>query len=166
MNCREAQHQIFAERDGASAPADRAALESHVAHCAGCRRIRDDLTAALTTWRAEAANVSVPDIEREWHAIRRRIRGGVVAGAETVTSRSHARQLAWFTIPLATAAACALALIAWREDTPAASALPVTQIARADYVEAPGRNASIVISVDDKSGWLFVVASDAPSAAD
>jgi hypothetical protein len=32
---------------------------------------------------------------------------------------------------------------------------------RADFVEAPGRNASTMVIVDDKSGWLIVWASDA-----
>ena len=34
------------------------------------------------------------------------------------------------------------------------------RVARADFVEAPGAKASTMVYVDDKSGWLFVVASD------
>jgi hypothetical protein len=34
-------------------------------------------------------------------------------------------------------------------------------VARADAVVAPGNNASTMVFVDDKSGWLIVWASDA-----
>ena len=162
MNCQEAQHQIFAERDSAPDTTARAALEGHVAHCADCRKIRDDLTAALMTWRQDAAKVIVPDAEREWQAVRRRIRGGAATGGELATSRPRRNIFAWLAVPLGAAAACAIAFVAMRQDSPAPERVGRTQIAQADYVEAPGNNASIVISVDDKSGWVFVVASDEP----
>ena len=81
MNCREAQDRILTERDGALDQTSRVALAGHLADCAGCRRVRDDLTAAVSAWRAEVANVRVPDAEREWHAVRRKIRGGDSAAA-------------------------------------------------------------------------------------
>jgi hypothetical protein len=162
MNCHEAQHQIFAERDSVPDTTARAALEGHVAQCADCRRIRDDLTAALATWRRDAEKVVVPDAEREWHAVRRRIRGGAATGAEAGAVRSRRHVFAWITVPLGAAAACIIAVLALRQE-PVAPAHPHrAQIAQADYVEAPGNNASIVISVDDKSGWVFVTASDEP----
>lgn len=113
------------------------------------------------TWRQDAAKVVVPDPEREWHAVRRRIRGGAALG--NVAAASHPRRniFAWLALPLGAAAACAIAFVALRHNSgPAHAGRP--QIAQADYVEAPGNNASIVISVDDKSGWVFVVASDEP----
>jgi hypothetical protein len=60
MNCREAQDRILTERDGALDQTSRVALAGHLADCAGCRRVRDDLTAAVSAWRAEVANVRVP----------------------------------------------------------------------------------------------------------
>ena len=162
MNCQEAQDQIFAERDSAPDTTARAALEGHVAHCADCRRIRDDLTAVFVTWRNDAAKVVVPDAEREWHAVRRRIRGGAAAGEQVATSRARRNIFGWLAVPLGAAAACAIAFVALRQDPAPKSHHGRPQIAQADYVEAPGNNASIVISVDDKSGWVFVVASDEP----
>ena len=163
MNCPEAQEQIFAERDSPPDTTARAALEGHVAHCADCRRIRDDLTAALVMWRRDAEKVVVPDAGREWHAVRRRIRGGAAPGAEAETTRPRRHVFARLAVPLGAAAACVIALLVLRQETPTPARAGRTQIAQADHVEAPGNNASIVISVDDKSGWMFVVASDEPN---
>jgi hypothetical protein len=161
MNCREAQAQVFAERDGALDPLQRAALDSHVAECATCRRIRDDLAAVFMTWRVEVEKVPVPEAEREWHAVRRRIRGGVEAGAER-TSQPRRNLVPWLAVPLGAAAAAAVALFVTPQ-TPTAirTSPPAAQVARADSVEAPGNNASTMVFVDDKSGWLIVWASDA-----
>lgn len=162
MNCREAQSQLYAEGTGAPNEASRAALAAHLEGCAGCRRIRDDLAAALTTWRTETAQLAVPDAEREWHAVRRRIRGGDAANlADTGRRRSW---LAWLTLPLGAAAAAAIAVfVSLPPEKPQAPAtVPVpAHTARADFVEAPGNNASTMVFVDDKSGWLIVWASDA-----
>lgn len=164
MNCREAQHQLFAEGDGAPASSQRAALDEHVGHCPDCRRIRDDLTAALTTWRSEAARTPVPDAMREWHAVRRLIRGGAEAGA-AAPARPRRNFLPWLAVPVGAAAALALALYI-APSKPASSASPLVvqhaprQVARADAVEVPG-GASTIVFVDDKSGWLIVQASDA-----
>lgn len=161
MNCREAQHQLFAERDSASDSTRRAALDGHVAECADCQRIRDDLVLAFATWRADATNVVVPDSEREWHEVRRKIRGGATASSAAIPPRRN--WLSWVAVPLGAAAALTLALSVTRQTTE----LPVKsrsapQVARADSVEAPGNNASTMVFVDDKSGWLIVWASDAP----
>ena len=162
MNCREAQPQIFAERDGALDNLQRAALDGHLAQCDACRRIRDDLAAALTVWRTEVVNVTVPDSEREWHAVRRRIQGGPEAGAER-TSRPRRNPFTWMMLPLGAVGAAAVAFfVIPTNPPPAAPDVPlVAQTARADSVEAPGNNASTMVFVDDKSGWLIVWASDA-----
>lgn len=155
MNCREAQTHLFAERDGALDNHQRVTLEGHVAHCADCRRMRDSLTAALLAWRTENEKTPVPDAEREWHAVRRQIRGGAEAGA---TSRSRRPLIPWLVAPLGAAAALALTFYVVRDPvtgTPAEAA----QVARADSVEVPGGSVSSVF-VDDKSGWLVVWASD------
>lgn len=166
MNCREVQHQLFAEGDGALDNSQRAALEGHVAQCADCRRIREDLTTALTVWRIDTARVIVPDAEREWHAVRRKIRGGMTnaANEQALTRRNI---FAWLTIPLGAAAALAVALFVSRpspQPAHAVPAMPTAQVARADAIEAPGNNASTMVFVDDQSRWLIVWASDAPKS--
>ncbi len=157
MNCREAHTHLFAERDGALDDKQHATLEGHVAHCADCRRVRDSLAAALLTWRTDHEKTPVPDAEREWHAVRRQIRGAAEAGA---TSRSRRPFFPWLVAPLGAAAALALAFYVVRDPAPAAGTAGSTaQIARADSVEVPG-NAVTTVFVDDKSGWLVVWASD------
>lgn len=159
MNCREAHTHLFAERDGALEDTRRAALDGHVAECAACRRIRDDLAAALTAWRTNNAKTPVPDAEREWHAVRRIIRGGAEAGAARPGRRTL---LPWLVTPLGAAAALALAFYAVRNPSPApVSAGQPGQVARVESIEVPG-NAATTVFVDDKSGWLIVLASDSP----
>lgn len=160
MNCREAQSQLFAERDGALDQTQRAALDGHLAHCGDCQRIRDDLSAALTAWRAGVSHTPVPDAEREWHAVRRRIRGGAETGAVR-PARSRRNLLTWLAVPLGAAAAVALALfVAPQSSPPVQSAVPPAQVARANSVDVASDKATTVVFVDDKSGWLFVWASD------
>jgi hypothetical protein len=158
MNCREAQDQIFAERDGALASHQGAALAGHIAGCAHCRGVRDNLASALTRWRNDVARVTVPDAEREWHAVRRRIRGGAEAGT-TTTLRPRRNFIPWLAIPVGAAAAVALALfVGSPTNTPHAGT--TTQTARAYSADAPG-DASTMAFVDEKSGWLIVWANDA-----
>lgn len=166
MTCREAQHQLFSSDSRASAAhaepgaaaSDRAQLDAHVASCADCRRMQASLNAVLHDWRKTTADVAVPDSEREWQAVRRRIRNGDTPAA----SPSSRRVLPWLALPLAAAAAIALLFV----DPPGASRSPASptasgaQIARADSVEVPG-GASPLVYVDDKSGWLIVWANDA-----
>lgn len=159
MNCREAQDRILTERDGALDEASRAALAVHVAGCAGCRRVQDDLSAGFEAWRADVANVTVPDAEREWHAVRRRMRGGE-AGTQR-PARSRRSLFTWIALPLGAAAAAALALLI--SPGPRFDPAPVAHV---DSVEAPGNNASTLVFVDDKSGWLIVWASDATPTGD
>ena len=157
MNCREAQSQIFAERDGALETTQRAALDSHLAQCDGCRQTREELTAALITWRTAVSHVTVPNAEREWQAVRRRIRGGMEPGAERA-SRPRRNLLAWIALPLGGVAAVALALLVSPQDRPTVQAsAPVPP----NSVEVAGDDATTMVFVDEKSGWLFVLASDA-----
>jgi hypothetical protein len=160
MNCREAQPQIFAERDGALDQVQRAALDGHLAQCDACRRVRDEFSAALTAWRVDVIRVAVPDAEREWHAVRRRIRGGAESGAAR-PARPRRNLFTWIAVPLGAAAAVAVALFVTQPaPTPIAAQHTKPHVARADSVEAPGNNASTTVFVDDKSGWLIVWASD------
>ena len=156
MNCREVQSELFAETEVTPANPRRAGVEAHVAHCAACRRVRDDLTAALAAWRSDISKVTVPDAELEWHAVRRRIRGG--GGEPSVRSRRS--WTSWLGLPLATAAAVVLLMVAPASRAPRLE-IPVGEVARAENIEAPGNDASTMVFVDDKSGWLIVWASDA-----
>jgi hypothetical protein len=161
MNCREAQSQIFAEGDSVLDNTQRAALDGHLAQCGDCKRVRDNLTAALASWRTEASHVAIPDVEREWHAVRRRIRGGTETGAER-TARPRRNVFAWLAVPLGAAAAVALTLyVSPRSTSKVPPAASVDHVARANSVEVPGNNATTMVFVDEKSGWLFVLASDA-----
>ena len=155
MNCREAQSQLFAERDGALDAPTRAALDGHLAQCGDCQRRRENLTAALAAWRIEVVQTTVPNAELEWHAVRRRIRGAETTSGST-RSRSPRQVFAWFAVPLGAAAAVALALFVGSPGPAPVASLP--QVARANTVEVAGDNATVVV-VDDQSGWLFVWAS-------
>jgi hypothetical protein len=157
MNCREAQQQIFSERDVAPGSTRRDSLAEHVSHCAGCRELQATLTTALDHWRLDSHRTTVPDAQREWHAVRRKIRG-----AESGTERAPRRFLPWLTVSLGVMAAVATALVVITQ-TPSqrTNVVAATRVARADSVEVPGNNASTMVFVDEKSGWLFVWASDA-----
>ena len=158
MNCREVQSELFAANEGTPANPRRAEVEAHVANCAACRRVHEDLTGALAAWRSDVSKIAVPDAELEWHAVRRRIRGG--GGEPSVRSRHN--WMSWLGLPLATAAAVVLVMVAPASQSPDLD-IPVGEVARAENIEAPGNNASTMVFVDDKSGWLIVWASDATS---
>lgn len=157
MNCRKARHHLSAERDSTLDHPQRAALESHVAQCADCRQIRDALAAGFTAWQTEARKVTVPDADREWFAIRRQIRGGVEAGPPATAPRRRS-WLSWITVPVGAAAALALTLWMAPQQNPRDAA----PAARAEFIEAQSDNTSTLVVVDQKSGWVFVMASDAP----
>ena len=162
MNCREAQSHLFTARDGALDNNQRAALDGHLAQCDGCRKVRNDLSAALTVWRTEVHLVTVPDAEREWHAVRRRIRGGAEAGAVR-EARPRRNLFTFLAIPVGAAAAVALALFVSPKvsTTLPAENLEGANIARAHPTEVSGSNAPTMVFVDDKSGWTFVWANEA-----
>ena len=158
MHCRDAERQIFAERDGALDQIQRAALASHLTDCAACRQIQQNFSRVIESWRIEASAIVVPDAEREWHDVRRRIRGGVVVGEQPVVAGR--RWMAWIAVPVAAAAALALSL--WTpEEPPHKKSVPLAQpaaapaVARANSVEVSARDGAVVF-VDDKSGWVVV----------
>lgn len=158
MDCRKAEQQIFAERDGALAAVERAELADHIAQCRSCRALQHNYAADVAAWRDSSAQVKAPDALLEWHKLRREIRGGAPA---TSKRRSAVRWVVW---PVAAAAALALALFVdspFRD--PATSLLP-GNTARIDSPPAPATAAdSTVVLVDEKSGWVFVWASDGPT---
>src|SRR5205814_2001221 len=99
MNCHAARRLIFAERDGALTPEERAALGAHLMVCPDCRQARAALVAVIDDWRAATKAVQAPDAERAWQDIARAIR----ADREKKTS-SRGNLLRW-SLPLAAAAA-------------------------------------------------------------
>ena len=154
MNCREAERQIFAERDGVLAPDQRVALATHVTHCAACRRKRDNLAAAIEAWRVTTHTAAVPDADREWQAIRRRRRSEIHPVLERTGGRRR-NVIPWLAVPFAAAAAVAIALFV----TPPSPPSPVPTAAIAESAAPPAEDASTVVFVDEKSGWLVVWAS-------
>ena len=165
MNCRSAQPLLSAERDGALASHERAALETHLADCADCRRARANVAAAVERWRANVAAAKAPDSTLAWQAVRRELR------ATTGRRESSAPWFARWMLPLggaaALAAAVAIALVPqWRGGVGGVGGVgassPMTAAAagaRAEFVEVPN-NASSMVYVDDQSGWLVVWAVD------
>ncbi|MEY4938394.1 MAG: hypothetical protein RIQ93_129 [Verrucomicrobiota bacterium] len=154
MDCRQAQHQIFAERDGALDSIPRAELAAHLAQCDPCRALANDLTATVEAWRDSTAQVKAPDALVEWQKVRREIRGGVQA------SGRRRGAVAWLAWPVAAAAAIAGALFVaspFRDDSPSA---PAGDVSRANPSPAAGAVESTVVFVDEKSGWVFVWAGD------
>ncbi|PTX94233.1 zf-HC2 domain-containing protein [Opitutus sp. ER46] len=159
MNCQKAQLQIVAARDGAVAEPQRAALAEHLGACPACREFAAQLTAGIAGWREQASTVPLPDVEREWYAVRRRIRTEQPA-------RSTRSLAAWLTLPLAAAAAVAIGLyVTPGHQAPASAphnvAAPVA-MAPATDAAAP---VSTVVFVDDKSGWTFVLSPDASAGS-
>lgn len=111
-------------------------------------------------WRSEAVSTPIPAPEREWLAVRRRIRGGSEAGGSIRSAHPRRRLFPWIAVPLGTAAAFALALLLGPSGSDdSRSSVSAAHVARADSVEVPG-NASTMVFVDDRSGWLIVWASD------
>jgi predicted anti-sigma-YlaC factor YlaD len=152
MNCRSAQPLLSAERDGALAFRERADLEAHVAGCAECRRFQATLAATGEQLRAAAARVVVPDEVRAWQDIQREIR----------LSKPEAARPWWnvvrWAVPLTGVAALAMVAFISPDLTDDDDAMPT--VARAEYVEVGG-DASSMVYVDDKSGWLVVWAEPA-----
>lgn len=161
MNCREAQRHILAEEGSAVDRTPDSRLNAHVRDCGACRRMRDDLAAALSYWRTDASATAVPDAEIEWQKVRRQIRGGAESLGRP-PRQGRPAYASWIAFPLLAGAAAVLTFFLF-PGTPEIAPSPrrAPQTARADAVEAPGNNASTMVFVDDKNGWLFVWASDA-----
>ena len=150
MNCRDAEHKIFASRDCVLATPDRIALAEHVAKCPACRGMQARLADGIESWRVATQAFVPPDAGREWESLRRRIRGGL--GAHSVNSGARQRRIvSWFAVPLGVATAVALALFVF----PPASSSTAKNMARADSVEVSAADGSVVF-VDDASGWVVI----------
>jgi hypothetical protein len=138
---------IHAERDRVLATAERAALDTHLRGCSGCREERALLERAAVAWKETREATSVPDSAREWQAVRRRLREA---------PEPHARRLGWpgvLAVGAVAAAVVAFAFLPTGEHGGASSA-PV--LAQAESVEFTDDDATPVVFVDDQSGWLVV----------
>jgi anti-sigma factor RsiW len=164
MNCHEAEQAISAGRDEILAPARRSALSEHLASCECCRRFEAELAAAAAAWREGSRAVRVPDADHEWLAIRDRLIAGAKEDRRAVEHTVFER-LAWFSVPLAGAAAALVAGFYFFVSGPAAGGSRVpTEVARAEFVEIADESASPIVYVDEESGWLVVwTVSDAGS---
>ena len=158
MNCRDAEPLLFAERDGALTSEERAALAQHVAACPACRRACADLAAANAALRTAAANVAVPDADREWQVLRQRL---TAQSPRRVGARRLA-PVAWIGLSLAAAAALALAFLGGHR--PFGGNPDAADLARAEFVEVKDSSASTMVYVDQESGWLVVWAVPDSSA--
>ncbi|MBI5691720.1 MAG: zf-HC2 domain-containing protein [Verrucomicrobia bacterium] len=158
MTCREAKSLLCADPESPLATGRRELLAAHLSDCPSCRQARDQLAAALANWKDSTDRAAVPDPALEWQKLRRRMHD---QPATTAARATRFPALGWLAMPLVAAAAIAVVLLFPRdsaEDRP--SGAPTAAVARADSVEAPGGNASTMVFVDDKSGWLIVWASD------
>jgi anti-sigma factor RsiW len=161
MKCRDIEPLLLAERDGVLTPKQHAELAAHVAGCPACRRARLNYGDAVTFLKTDAANVAVPDADKEWRTIRAQLHGET---AKPVRKRPLA-PIIWFSAPLAAAAALAFAFFVTKSPVPQTPSLttpqaPATEVARADFVEAGDANASTMVYVDKDSGWLVVWATE------
>jgi len=164
VNCRDTEHLIHAERDGALTDQQRADLDRHVSGCAACRQLRADLAAAAESWRARTAAAAVPDADAEWQKLRAQLHGAAPAqdgeraragGAEVrTTPKRRLAPVVWLATPLAAAAAFVFSFFLTSGPSPDAGAL-----ARAEYVEAGDAGASTMVYADKESGWLVVWAA-------
>lgn len=155
MNCRDIEPLLLAEKDGVLTTAQHAALDQHVAACPACRQMRIDLSAAMSALQADVANVPLPDINAEWHALRSRLN---YTGSVRPAAKRPLAPVIWFGAPLAAAAAVAFAFFTLQPPIPNSETL--TDVASADFVEAGNSDASTMVYVDKESGWLVVWATD------
>ncbi|HUG09444.1 MAG TPA: zf-HC2 domain-containing protein [Opitutaceae bacterium] len=160
FNCHDAESLMFAERDGALTEDKRTALEAHTAGCKSCSDFRHAIATTARHMHDSVEAVRVPDADSEWREIRRRIQKAEPAAP------IWARLLPALGIPLAAAAALAIAFIAapqWFERTGVADSAeiaPETALVawepHAEFVEIPGSDDSMVVYLDEPSGWLVV----------
>lgn len=148
MDCREAEKLILIEREGASGDTRRVALAAHLSDCSACRELQGSLVAAVQSWKANDTRVEIPDVEREWYAVRRQMRNAA-AGPQFPLLPS------WLVPSLAAAALAVLVFFVgtpWRGQGTTAR----MDVARAEYVEVADESASTLVYVDEDSGWLVV----------
>lgn len=151
MKCTECERLILGECGIPPSPDQQAAIASHVAGCATCRQLQDDLAAVLNVWKTETARIEIPNATAAWHQIRPALR------QSSLRPRRRLAPLFWISAPLA--AAAALAFVIYQPAAPAMSETP--GLVRAEFLAAGSATASTMVYVDKESGWLVVWAADA-----
>lgn len=137
MNCSDIEPLLLAERDGVLTPEQHAELAAHVAGCSACRRARAIYGEAVTFLKTDAANVAVPDADKEWRTVRAQLH------QPAKPRRSPLAPVIWFGAPLAAAAVLAFAFIINRPAPPSDDTPDAT-----------------IAYVDKDSGWLVVWAAE------
>jgi len=158
MNCPDAEPLLFLARDGALDESRRRALAAHLEQCPDCRAAAAALAEAAEAWRRGSAVVPTPVIEKEWHAIRRRIRAG-----EEPASASGAW---WRPAVLSLAGAAAIALVALFGNRGAGTefSTPDRDSTYVSYVAVYGGAENTMVYEDPNSGWLVVWVGDTTQA--
>jgi ferric-dicitrate binding protein FerR (iron transport regulator) len=159
MNRDEILRLLSAERDGALGAAERAELDQVLRESPEARALRAELEAALTAFRRDAEGVRAPDADEAWPAVQARL--------DRPAARRRAAPVAWFALPLAAAAAVAVAFLGLRPMPTGVPADPEAGVhAQADFVELADASATPVVFVDKESGWLVVWAETAEKPAE
>lgn len=157
MKCTEIEPLLLAERDGALSDGQRAALTRHIAICPACGQTQRELAQVLDSWKADVAQVKVPDTDKAWASLRPRLRG------EKSAPRPKLARMIWLSAPLAAAATIAFTFFSGTQPNAISPANPA--VARAELLDTGNANASTMVYVDKESGWLVVWAVDASSNA-
>lgn len=154
MNCHDAERLLFSARDGALDVAQHTALAAHLAQCPACRTAETALAESAAAWRTASAAVPTPAIEKEWHAIRRRLRSG-----EPSTSGSSTW---WRSTVLAVAGAAAVAAVVFLGPSPSKpdTSTPGRDSTYVSYVSVYGGAENTMVYEDPDSGWLVVWVGD------
>lgn len=151
MNCNETERLISAERDGALTENQRSDLEAHVDSCARCQQYRADLADAASAWKSSDQSAEIPDVDPEWFAIRRRIRNLDESGSASPVR--WWRRPRWLSLSVGAAASLLVAGLFWTGSEPERESV---SLASAEYVDVEDDSASVVVFVDEESGWLVV----------
>lgn len=150
---------LSAERDGALTAAERAQLDRARAESPEVGALQAELEAALAAFRREAEGARVPDADDAWRSLAARL--------DRPAPRRRIAPVTWLALPLAAAAAVAVAFLALR---PMPTGVPADSedgvYAQADFVEVADASATPVVFVDKESGWLVVWAEPAERPAD
>jgi anti-sigma factor RsiW len=159
MNRDEILRLLSAERDGALGAEERARLDRALAVSPEARALRAEVEAAMTAFRLEAEGMRVPDADDAWRTLEARL--------ARPAPRRRVAPVAWFALPLAAAAAVAVAFLGLRPIPTGVPADPEAGVyARADFVELADASATPVVFVDKESGWLVVWAEAAEQPAE
>lgn len=167
MHCHEAEELMFAARDRALPDLQRAALEQHVAGCASCRQAQAQLDEAASAWRVADAAVATPAVDREWYAIRRRLRAGV--GATDTARRAWWSAPRWLAVGSAAVAAAVALVFGLRlgDRETAEGGLIVQQPTPGyvSYVVVYNSTESTMVYEEPETGWLLVWVGDSPAGS-